>query len=290
VIGRTRAILNAIDSGSSGTRLLLLPALVRLPNAQTLASVARLARDRDEAVAESALGTLVRWADAGAARPLADLAEAAPAGSARRATALEGAVKHLERLPAPARAEPSSVSTRLLAATSDAGVRRRLLYLISLYGDPAALAAAEGLTADAAVGAEARDAAMAIRANALGAPIVTASGSGAQARALVDPADASFWSVPARKDQWLQIDLRQNRPVRKLVLDRSPRANDFPPAYDVFVTDDPKSPGAARVQGKGDRETQAIALPPGVYGRYVIIRLTETRDRANWAIGDLRVE
>jgi hypothetical protein len=56
------------------------------------------------------------------------------------------------------------------------------------------------------------------------------------------------------------------------------------------VTDDPKTPGTVRVQGKGQSAKTVLRLPKGVRGRYVLIKNTETRPDSNWTVSELAVE
>ena len=140
-----------------------------------------------------------------------------------------------------------------------------------------------------ALAADASYAAAAIKAALAGAPKArTNPASGANN--ILDGKTSTRWSTPALGEEWVEIDFRQSRPLRRLTLDQTGRAAEFPEHYEVHVTDDPKSPGPIVGQGQGQRNKTVIDLPAGTAGRYVIIKNTAERKDTPWAICELYVD
>jgi hypothetical protein len=78
--------------------------------------------------------------------------------------------------------------------------------------------------------------------------------------------------------------------VRRITLDQTGRAGDFPERYEVFVTDDPGRPGSARAAGEGETGKTVIRLPLGTRGRYVVIRDLSKSPAGYWSIAELQVD
>lgn len=290
VSGRTRPIVAALDQGSREDRLLLLPALPRLENQATLAAAVRLAQVTESDVRASAFAALGRWPDPEAVRGLADLAELAATPDDLRAGAVDAATRLLEREPQALPALRFSLLERLLSRTESPEVKRRQLFLLSRSRLESHALVAERYVSDATVGGDARDAALSIRANLVWPPVLSASASANQLNAIVDGDPSTAWSVPAKADQWLKIDFKQTRPMRRLTLDRGSRVRDFPEAFEIYVSDDPAVPGPVRAKGNGNRETSVIELPPGLKGRFLLIKHTGSRNEFNWSVGELAID
>ncbi len=291
VAARDRVITDAIDHGSPAAQLRLLPVLNRLGGPAALACAGRLALEPTANVASAATDTLARWPDR-AALPLLVAAAEKSTLSEVRETAVKGAVEFLDRTRGVPADEPFDVVGRLLGVAKQTDTRKSLIFLLSRGSAPAALALAEKLSAEADVADEAREAALAIRANQVWPPVVTASPSPGQARNLVDGNFRTTWSVPAIAGQWVQVDCKQSRPVRRVTLDQTSRPGDYPGTVEVFVTDDPAQPGAARASASGRREKTVIDLPAGIHGRYVIVKSSAKRGGGggNWSIAELRID
>lgn len=284
---RTRALVRELETGDRTTQLLFLPALSRLANPETVAVAGRLARSPDAEVAEAAFAVLARWPDSAAGDLLVGLASDR---DTLRIRASDAATRLFERdagAPTPGRVE---ALVQLLVLSTDATLLRRQLFLLSRAASPRALAAVERLAGNAAVAQEVEDTLLAIRSNLAGAPLLTASDRVDHLPRLLDGQPSTAWSVGSDQDSWLQIDLHSARPVRRLTLDRGPHRNDIPDRYEVFVTDNPTEPGAARVTAEGARDQSAIDLPAGIRGRYIIIRNRGNREDGKWSIAELRID
>lgn len=286
-LDRTRLLVREVEQGDPSAQLLFLPALPRLPNSETLALAGRLARSADAAVAEAAFTALGRWPDSSAGDVLVGLATER---ESLRSRASDTATRLFERdTGAPSDARVGAL-IQLLSLSSDPALLRRQLLLLSRAANSRALSAAERLQANPTLARDAEDTVLAIRSNLGGAPILSASDRVDQLSRMLDGQANTAWSVRADRESWLQIDFPSSRPVRRLTLDRGNQRNDIPDRYEVFVTDNPNEPGAARVVGEGSRDQSAIDLPAGIRGRYVIIRNRGTREDGRWSIAELRVD
>jgi HEAT repeat protein len=286
---RAATVIRALESGDVSTRLTLLPVLSRAAGAPALATAGRLARDPDEAVAVAATGELVRWPDASALPALVDLAVATKSDAVRTA-AVQGAARFLAQR-TPAIAAGRSAQTRaLLGLPLTPAARIALLNVLGLCKDREALETARKLTADAATGAAARDAAEAITSNLAGPPLLTVSTGEADAALMTDGQADTAWQVPANDPgTWIRADLHSPRPVRRIILEHGWRNWGYPGEFDVQVSDNADQPGEVIARGEGEKGTTTVGLPAGTRGRYVWIRLTSHRD-APLAIGEFIVE
>jgi HEAT repeat protein len=286
---RARTVFATIEQATPAICIRLLPALSRFEDAASADCAARLALRNDAAVADAAAATLARWTDRTALLPLVSVAEKSPVASAR-ARAVEGALRYLERNRESWSPELTTIFSKLFAATRDSGLRQRLALLLQRGNNAAALALAKSLETDAALADVARYAVQAISANLAGPPAFRASGSAGQLKNIFDGKASSRWSVATAGSEWLEIDFKLSRPLRRLTLDQSGKTDEYPEHYEVFVTDDPKAPGSACVAGDGERNKTVIALPDGTRGRYVIIRNTAARKDSSWTISELLVD
>lgn len=286
-LDRTRLLVSELDRGDPATQLLFLPALPRLANPDTVALGGRLARSANPEVAEAALAALSRWPNSAAGSVLVGLAEERPAVRAR---ASDAATRLLERDVGAPGAERIDDLARLLSLSSDPALLRRQLLLLSRAANVRALAATERVQANPAVAPDVEETLLAIRSNLAGAPALSASDRVDHLARMLDGQPQTAWSVRSDRESWLQVDFHSVRPIRRLTLDRGNLRNDFPERYEVFVTNNPAEPGAARVTGEGSRDQSAIELPAGVRGRFLIIRSRGSREDGKWSVAELRVD
>lgn len=285
---RAAGIIAAIDAGDAKARLALLPVLPRVVGAPALASLAQLARGPDAAVATAAVANLGRWPDNAATGPLVVAAEQTADAAVRRA-AVAAAERFLARERDAAELDETNLLGRLLALPGEPAAKESLLVLLSRTRDEAALAVAEGFLADPALAAAAQDALDAIRANRAWPPAVTASSAPNEAGRIADGRGNTAWSARAVPGAWLQLDLRQSRPVRGVTLEPA-RSNEFPQELEVFVGEDPAALGPARATFQGSSGRSVITLPAGVRGRYLRLQHTGTKDEGNWSVAEILVD
>ena len=285
---RGLALFSAIESASPEIALRLMPALARLGGSASADCAARLAIRGDAAIANAAAAALSRWSDATALPALATLAEKASLPAVKN-SARESAIRFLDRNRDKWTPATTTIVSRLLAATTSAVPRRQLVALLARADEQPALTLAEKLQSDATLGEDARYAAAAIQAALLGTPKLRASLATGISNAL-DRKTSTRWSAPALGDEWVEIDFLQSRPLRRITLDQTGRAAEFPEQYEVQVTDDPKAPGPALLKGKGQSNKTVIDFPAGTKGRYVVIRNTAERKDTPWTICELYVD
>lgn len=285
---RDTAVHAAIEAAAPELAVRLMPALGRLGGTASAECAARLAIRADAKVAAAAVATLNRWTDATALPALATVVESA-ADPAARESARNGALQYFERNRESWTPATTTLLSRLITATKVPAPRQQLVALLARANDPAALQLAQGLESDAALAGDVRYAAAAISATLAGSPKVRASAASGTSN-IVDGKTSSRWSTPALGEEWVEIDFRQSRPFRRLTLDQTARAAEFPERYAVHVTDDPKSPGPAVATGQGQRNRTVITLPAGTQGRYVILKNTAERKDTPWTICELYVD
>ena len=286
--GRGQPIYVALERAQPEAALRLMPVLARLGGAASADCAARLAVRNDAKIAEAAAATLGRWTDATALPAMATVAEQAAISSVRN-TARDSAIRHFERNRETWTPATTGIVSRLLAVTKETAPRQKLLAVLARANDLDALKLADGLKSDPTVGDDARYAAAAIQAAVAGRPKVKANPESGVSN-ILDGKTSTRWSAPALGEEWVEIDFRQSRPLRRLTLDQTGRGAEFPEKYEVHVTDDPQEPGKAVVTGTGKSGKTTIELPAGTQGRYVIIKNTAERKETPWSICELYVD
>lgn len=283
---RDRALVEAINRGSLDVRLRLLPLLPRLPSALTRASAERIVLTGDDRAANAALAQLQRWPDATVLPIYAAIAQKTNSETVRK-TAIEGALRLLEQSRGVPASEQSALIATLFGATGDLALRKTLVSVLGRGASAFAESFVASLQGEPALSEVVRDARAAISANQKWPPIVSASTQAAPTGNLVDGRTNTQWRVPLDGEQWFLVDLKEARPLRRLTLDQSGRAGDYPTQYEVFVSDDPATPGAAVASGSGQRDRTVIALPAGTKGRYLKVKNSEQRENASWTVSEL---
>lgn len=286
---RSAAIIQVLESATPAVIVRLLPVLPRIGGIESARSASRLALRDDPTVASAAVATLSRWSDPDALPLLVDVAEQTTSDPIRVAAA-RGAVGYLNRTRGLSSPELSALLSRLLAVARDDQVRSGLTYLLSRCSDDAALALAEKLKAEPALATVANDAVLGIRANRAGTPGLTATANTDQLDNLTDGRLNTRWAAPATLGQAITVDFHSTRPVRQVVLDGGTSQWGFPEQVEIIVSDDPKQmpPPAASVPGKQGKMT--IDLPPGLRGRYLIIRHAVDDADSWWGMAELVID
>lgn len=286
---RGRLIYETVEAGPAETSERVLPALARLGGAASAESAGRAALRPEPAVANAATALLGRWTDRTALLPLAHVAENAAHPPARRA-ARDAALKYLERNREQWSADLAGVLARLMKTAPDPGERRRVIVLAARGNDDAAEAIVAPWQSDPEIGATAALAAESIRANRAGPPKIRASGGQELIKNLTDGKTDTRWTVPAKGEEWLEIDFHVSRPLKQLTLDQTGRTNEYPERYEVYVADDLAQLGSARTSGTGQRNRTVISMPPNTRGRYVVIKNVAEREDTPWAVCELFVD
>jgi hypothetical protein len=285
---RAKPLFSAIESAPPEAAERLLGALPRLGGEEGVACAARIAARPDAKLSAAAVATLARWPDSSALPALAALAKSATDASARE-EARAAATMSLEKARDAWTPTRSDALRQLLDASKDAAARKSLVALLSRANDETAAGLATALQSDAALSADARYAAGAIAANRRGPPKARGNPASGAGNA-VDGKTSSRWTVPTLGEEWLELDFHVSRPFRRITLDQTARAAEFPEKYSVHVTDDPKNPGPAVAEGAGQRNRTVIELPAGPAGRYVIIRNLAERKDSSWSVCEVYLD
>lgn len=288
VAERGRTICAAIEKAAPDVARRLLPALPRLGGEQNAACAARLALRPDSKLAEEAVATLGRWSDQTALGSLATVASETQDASIREA-ALTAALTSFERERSAWTEKSSDVVSRLMASARDTGKKKQLIALLNRAKDETALKIAQAPQSDPAVADVAHYTAAVIEANRAGPPKLRASNP-ANTRNMMDGKTSTRWTATMNGEEWVEIDFRTARPLRRLTLDQTGRTTDFPERYEVLVTYDLNNPGAPLATGKGQRNKTVIEFPAGTIGRFIVIKNTQERQEGQWAISELVVD
>jgi HEAT repeat protein len=286
---RGTILFEAFKSATPEVAARLVPALGRIGGTRSADVAADLALRNDAKLADAAVNALTRWTDDTSLPGLALVAEKAALAGVRD-TARKGALRYFERNRDAWKPSTTDVVARLLRASGDAASRKSLVTLLHRADDPAALTLAESLKTDSALAAPSATAADVIRANLAGKPKLKASGAAGAVRNMLDGKTSTRWNVPAEGEEWIEIDFHRSRPLHTLTLDQTTRGAEFPERYEVYVTDDLKSPGKVVASGKGQQNKTVIALPAGTRGRYAIVRNVAERKDSQWSVVELYVD
>ena len=121
---------------------------------------------------------------------------------------------------------------------------------------------------------------------------VSASHGNQAAGNAVDGKGETRWTTatPMKGGEWFMIDLGWEQKIRKIVLDTTGSARDYPRGYEVFLSNDGKNWGKPVVTGKGDKPVTEIAFEKPTACTYIKIVQTGKTDGLYWSIHELRLE
>lgn len=90
--------------------------------------------------------------------------------------------------------------------------------------------------------------------------------------------------------EWFQIDMNSNQSFNEIELYQAKAVNDYPRAYEVYVSQDGINWGKPIVKGKGaEAEATIITLKNVVNARYVKIVQTGTAEASWWSIHEIYI-
>ncbi|MGC3960998.1 MAG: discoidin domain-containing protein [Verrucomicrobiota bacterium] len=121
--------------------------------------------------------------------------------------------------------------------------------------------------------------------------IATASSGGSPRSNAIDGNISTRWSTDALQvnGQWFQVDMLAVRTFRKIVLDTTPSANDYPRGYVVQVSNDGVNWGSPVATGSGNSSVTTIQLNATQSARYLRITQTGSAGGNYWSIHELNV-
>jgi len=120
--------------------------------------------------------------------------------------------------------------------------------------------------------------------------IATASGGSSPANG-IDGNPSTRWSTDALQvnGQWYQVDMRAMQSFRRIVLDATASANDYPRAYAVQISSDGINWGSAVASGSGSSAITTINLNATKSARYIRITQTASAPGNYWSIHELYI-
>ena len=284
-------LLAADAQATDAGRERLARGLARRGGDAALQKVRAYAASENATLAAAAVRALGGWKDAA---PLPDLlAVVEKGGEPRRlALAVQGALQLLAAdaaRPADAKAE---VVGQLLARTQQPETRKLLISALGDYPSGKARELAAGLVDDPQCGAEAKAALQRIRNASMQPPGLTASHNAGELKHATDKNPGSRWTTGTgmAPGQWLELDLHAACLIRRIVLDTSGSAGDYPRKYQVFVGNAPAPAGEPAVTGEGNGPVTEIVFDPPRRGRHVRIVQQGTVGNLFWSVHELKVE
>jgi HEAT repeat protein len=286
---RMEPILKAHAASEGGeARVSLLRAMGRLAGADAARAVRGDLKHADEAVRDAAVRALAGWPDASAAPDLLELAQSAD-NPLHRALALRNLVRLIGLPSDRSQAETIGMYEQAFAAATSADEKKLVLAGVSEIAHPDALAIARRCAKDPALKAEAEQAIDKIQA-ALGKPVASASHNLEAAQYAIDGDRETRWKSLVNQEPgiWFMLDLRSEKTVSGVNMDSAVKTQDYPRAYEVYVSNDPAEMGQPVATGKGDQPLVEVRFPP-VRGRYVKIVQTGSAEN-NWSVYELKVD
>ncbi|MFP6584450.1 MAG: ThuA domain-containing protein [Candidatus Hydrogenedentota bacterium] len=287
---RFTAYSTTIEHNKAPVQSALLPGLVDMPSANSVALAKHYAQDKTTAVREAAIETLANWPNESSITTLLDLAEDAKSNETRTQlmTAFSTAIR---------KASESSIDTQLIQCERALNIgldlegKRVLLATIRNIKDLRSLTLLETLAEDPALEEEARAAMPAIKVALLEAPALDASHGKRQLARAVDGDPNTRWSTGTsmKPGMWLMINLRMPTTISGITLDTTKSSGDYPRGYDVYISDTSDNRGTKVASGKGTKPITTIKLDKPVKGQYITVVQTGSNG-LYWSIHELSVD
>jgi len=242
----------------------------------------------DEAVRDAAVRALAGWPDASAAPDLLELAQSAD-NPLHRALALRNLVRLIGLPSDRSQAETVGMYEQTFAAATSADEKKLVLAGVSEIAHPDALAIARRCAEDPTLKAEA-DLAVSKIEMRLNRPAVSASHNPEALLYAVDGDHETRWKSLVNQEPgiWFMLDLGSEKTVSGVRMDSAVKTQDYPRAYEVYVSNNPAEMGKPVATGKGDQPLVEVRFPPA-RGRYVKIALTGSAGN-NWSLYELEVD
>jgi uncharacterized protein len=297
VIGRqpdteSGAFVRGLAQTNSQTKPNLLAILAVIGDEPALSGVRSQLSNRDDDVKKAAVRALSNWPNDA---PLDDLMKIAKDGndSVLQVLALRGYIKVLAR---PANRSATQTVAQLeqaMAIAQRPQEKKAVLSALLQYPCAAALDLAQQAVLDTALRDEAMIAVQKIKtvmvSNQLSA---TASRDAGNAKNALDGNAATRWSTgrAMKPGDWFVLDLGVETTIRGLTLDTKNSPNDYPRAYEVFVSFDGGNWGDPILKDKGTKPITDIAFAQPVRTRFIKILQTGSIETWHWSIHRLNIK
>ena len=285
---KTAALLAALPAADKPhTRAALIGALGKIGDAAGLEAIRKALQETDPEVHGAAVVALAEWPSEEVMPDLAALAQSAEA-DAWRAAAFEGYLRLIRANDA--RETPATVELYRNALPLATGAAQLRLVFAGLaeVRDIQAAELVKPYLENPEVSAEARIAYDRIRRSLI---IPTASHNPVNAVKALDDDPRTRWDSGAVQapGQWFQVELTAPASIKRIVLDSSASAADFPQAYEVYIGNDAANFGTPIVIGQGTAGITTIDIP-NVEGQFVRIVQTGASTGNFWSIHELLIE
>jgi type 1 glutamine amidotransferase/HEAT repeat protein len=285
-------VIKALSRADDDAKARLAGVLARLGGNDALGAVRRLFRDSSTDVRKAAVRAMAEWPSP---EPLDDLIKAAKAESdvSMHVIALRGYIKLVSQ---PAN-RAASETVKLLAAAIEtarrADEKKAVLAVLPDYACSEAAVLVEQCSKDSALQQEAKLAAGKIKQSMINKKLsATASPGNDDAKNALDGNKNTRWSTgrSMKPGDWFILDLGVEDTVKKVTLDTTGSANDFPVGYEVYVSFDGGNWGKPLLVGKGTKPITVLEFDKPVKTRYIRIVQTGSSDSWHWSIHTLNVE
>ena len=284
------ALLGVLPKAGSEGAKAILGVLGKLGGPKALAAVRNAASGGNEAARDAAVRALTSWPGASAAPDLLGIAKNS-SNRTHKVLALRGYVRIVGESQAPAAAKLGKLKGAMDLADGEAE-KKMVLSAVGNVAHKDALAFLEPYVEDKNLGAEAKAAGKAIRAALAGPMRVSASHKQNEVRNAVDGKANTRWTTgtPMQGGEWFTIDLRTSKTIRQITLDANKSRNDYPRAYEVYVSDSEKDWGKPVLTGKGNPKGATQIKLKKVSGRHIKIVQTGKAAGNYWSIHELKVD
>lgn len=271
----------AYAGAQGGFKTSLLPLLAMSGGADELALVAGALKDADSETQTAAVKALAEWPNDGALEPLWTVVQT-PAAPAHKILALRG---YARALTAPSltrsAAETLAMLRNALTAADRDDEKRMIIGAIAVVYHPDALAVLKEYSSDKVLGKDAEQAYQKLKKQLESPPALYASHNDRNIKKAMDNDIATRWDSGKKQEpgMWFMADCRYERTFDNIKLDTGASANDFPNAYEVYIsnsTNDWKSPV---VKGEG-KKGQLVIPCNKARGQYV--KVVQTGSTTSW--------
>jgi len=284
---RAAAIIPALDKAQKiEGKCAILAVLGEIGDPNGLPPLRTAIERGDDVLRDAAVRAIAGWPSPDAIDDLLKIAESAK-DDTHRALAMRGLFRLLEAQAERPAAEKVPYYGKAMAAAKTPDEKKLVLAALAKVIDRGALLLVDPCLDDAGLKAEAELAANSIKA---GLFVAKASVNEANVKNAFDGNRDSRWdSTAAQKGgEWFQIDLGAECMVSKVVLDVGD-SQDFPRAYEVFVSSDETNWGDPVAKGKGVAPVTEAAFA-AKNGRFVKIVQTGSDAKDWWGINEVKID
>jgi HEAT repeat protein len=298
---RSTPIVEAMGKADDKSKSVLLVVLSRLAGDKAYAAIkAQLASGSDD-VKKASVRALAAWPTDAPAAALLAVAKS-DSDASRKVLAMRG---YIRVVTIPGKTAPTAAVCKAktdlliqgLKVAAGAGEKKQILAALASFPCAAGLETAQGCATDAALAGEAKLAISKIKwALASGSAKASASAGGDKAALALDGDRKTLWSTGGvmKPGNAFTLALAAADKVVGVTLDCGDKMDDFPRAYEVFVSADGKAWGTAVAKGKGKRGITKITFTAKSASFIKIVQTGEIkkndrRNRKPWSIAEISV-